>query len=281
MIDFFFNLIRPYVLSSRLEAYDRNFNFSANPGPSTSLSDPQYLCPPISAYKDINADSPIPPLNRQEIQSFFERFNTRPKGKVMYEARCLLTARYVIEGVNTYIQSQCKAQMKKMIYIVNVMLNNEGNIIQSHCERAAGSGIEAHCKHVSVLLRAIEDMIQTKSIILHQVSTQTLMTFKKPSKVFYKSPIQAQNLPSISKKRKSNINFEPLPKELEIENYHEYVCNLAINFGETKMPILQLIRPANPYGMDYDHNMYSCKTMQDHLLDNLLLQNVTQKKIMK
>ncbi|KAJ8726081.1 hypothetical protein PYW07_000779 [Mythimna separata] len=157
------------VLIERLEAYDRNFNFNANQGPGTSLSDPQYQCPPTSSFKDINADSPIPALNRQEIQSYFERYSTQPKGKAMYEARCLLTARYcTIEGGKTYIQGQCKAQMKKVVYIVNVLLSNEGYIEQCHCECAAGSGIEAHCKHVSVLLCAVENMVRSKTIILHQ-----------------------------------------------------------------------------------------------------------------
>ncbi|XP_063384478.1 uncharacterized protein LOC134670606 [Cydia fagiglandana] len=262
-------------LIERLEAYDRNFNFGADPGPS---EDPRYECPPVSCFKDINADSPIPPLDRHEIQAYFEKFNAQNKGKDMYESRCLLTARYASVGASTYFQGQCKAQMKKVTYIVNVKVSKEGNIEQANCECAAGSGIEAHCKHVSVLLCAVEDMCRTKTIMVHQVTTQKLMTFKRPHKVFYRSPIQAQNLP-MSRPRKQAVNFNPLKREDMMENYQDYVHNLAINFGKSTMPILQTIKPANPYAIEWDHSNYTNRNEKELLLERLLLKNVTPEQI--
>lgn len=168
--------------------------------------------------------------------------------------------------------------MKQVTYLVNVKLSQEGNIEQCNCECAAGSGIQAHCKHVHVLLLAVEDMVRTKTIILHQVPTQRLMSFNKPSKIYYKSPIQAQNIPTINK-RKRIINYDPLSPEDIIPNYNDYVRNLAINYGASTMPILQTFEPANPYGVEWDHNLYTINNFKDKILEDLLLKNVSQEKI--
>lgn len=90
--------------------------------------------------------------------------------------------------------------------------------------------------------------MRTKTIIMHKVCTEELMAFKKPKKVFYASPMRSHDLPS--KRRKlGNILYCPINEPDIMENYEEYVRNLAIGFSSTsgsKMPYLQVIKPANP-----------------------------------
>lgn len=53
--------------------------------------------------------------------------------------------------------------MKRLQYEVNVKLSKNGPPEESHCECPAGSGVNATCKHVVVLLLAIENMMQQKA----------------------------------------------------------------------------------------------------------------------
>lgn len=193
----------------------------------------------------------------------------------MYEERFLLTARIAVDGNFTYIQGQCKAQMKKMFYVVNVKLNSDGSIEQSHCECAAGSGVEAHCKHVMVLLHGVEDMVRTKTMILYQVCTQKLMDFKRPRKVYFDSPKQAHKLPC---RRSRSVNYLPLKEEEMMEKYNDHIKNMVVSYGNTTMPLLQMVRPANPYAIENDHQ-YTQKNLNDEILTDLLLKNPTMEKL--
>ncbi|XP_045449980.1 uncharacterized protein LOC123658665 [Melitaea cinxia] len=262
-------------LIERLRTYDQNQNFCAD---CDIQEDPAYVCPPSDTFRDINADTLLPMITRQAIQEYFVnyRYSTQPKGLLLYESRHLVTARFSNEGNYTYVRGQCKASMKKVAYVVDVKLSKDGVIEECHCDCAAGSGTQASCKHVSVLLFGIHEMVHKKSIKLHQSCTEKLMTFNRPSKVFYNSPIAAHNLPS---KRLKSCNFKPLNESDVMENYPHYVRNLVIGYGESSMPLLQTYEPANPHGIEWDHYPYLAKTPQDNLLEKLLLKNVTNEKI--
>lgn len=79
----------------------------------------------------------------------FSRFQIQPKGQLLYECRSLVTLRVAFVGDHAYFHAQCKAQVKKLLYIVLIKMDKSGMIDESHCECAAGSGLEAHCKHNS------------------------------------------------------------------------------------------------------------------------------------
>lgn len=156
--------------------------------------------------------------------------NTQPKGQHLYEYRHLLTARFSSDGIYTYLRGQCKASMKKVAYVVDIKLNHDGIIEECHCDCAAGSGTRASCKHVAVLLCGILEMVHSKTIKLHQACTQMLMTFNRPRKAFYNSPIAAQNLPN---KRLKSCIYNPLDENDIMHNYKDYVRNLVIGYGES------------------------------------------------
>lgn len=91
-----------------------------------------------------------------------------------------MTLRVAFEGNDAYFHAQCKAQIKKLLYIIMLKMDLNGTIEVSHCECAAGSGLEAHCKHVFTVLHGIEDIACSKTIIMHKVCTEELMAFKAP-----------------------------------------------------------------------------------------------------
>lgn len=194
------------------------------------------------------------------------RFNTRPKGQSLYECRHLVTARYSCDSKYTYVRGQCKASMKKVVYIVDVKLSEEG-IEESHCECAAGSGTQASCKHVDVLLWGVYDIVNNNMIKLHQSCTQELMMFKNLKKFFFNSPIAAQDLP---RKRQKTCNYNPIAEADIMDNYEDHVRNLVFGYGETSMPILQTYEPANPHGIECDHDLYTKESQQDRVLKGLL-----------
>lgn len=196
----------------------------------------------------------------------------------MYESRHLVTARVAESGSYTFFRGQCRASMKKLMYVVDLKIRwaeDACTIEESHCECAAGHGLEAHCKHVLILMIGIEHMVRYKCITLYQVCTQQLMTFKRP-KPFYASPMECHKIG----KRRMETNFDPIKNEDIPDSYCDYVKNLFINFGHTSAPIKQTIPPANTYAVEWDHSFYCETTGEHHMLRNLLLENLSLSKIM-
>ncbi|CAH4035789.1 unnamed protein product [Pieris brassicae] len=202
---------------SWFEAYDRNANFGAE-----EVEEDEVYNAPAEYFRDINGNTPLPPITKQLIQAFVERFQAQLKGRQMYEERFLLTAR-AAAGDFTFIQGQCKAQMKKIFYVVDV-------------------------------------------------GYMELKTWK----VYFDSPKQAQKLPC---RRTRSVNYLPLKEEDMMENYNDHIKNMAVSYGNTTMPILQTIRPANTYAVENDHQ-YTQKSLKDELLTDLLLKNPSPEKIL-
>ncbi|CAG5032796.1 unnamed protein product [Parnassius apollo] len=128
------------------------------------------------------------------------------KAKSLYESRYLILARASTVGDSTFVKGYCKKTMRALQYEVDVKIHKNGTPQESHCECPAGSGIEAKCKHVAVLLTGIEHMVHHKIILLHQVSTQRLQTFHMPKTPFTASPIAAHKLPKKKKIVKSLVH---------------------------------------------------------------------------
>lgn len=167
--------------------------------------------------------------------------------------------------------------MKKLQYDVNLKLLNNGTIEECSCECAVGSGKEAHCKHVAVVMFAVEQMVSEKSVILNIVCTQTLQTFHQPKKTFTASPLKADRLPS--RRRLSNIIFHPYNMDnMCKEAYNNKIRNICIAAATSSMPLKQRYGPANPFGIINDHK-YTKYDQIDILFDKLLLSNVSKQQI--
>ena len=128
---------------------------------------------------------------------------------------------------------------------------------------SAGMGPLANCKHVRAVLCGLCDFTNTKTINIEATCTQKLQTFHK-SKPYFGSPVKAHML---GKKKKAatetSLGFDPRPQNcLTGVPYQSFVRNLAINFTASSshtqsglnIPLLPCYTPANPYGIENDHD---------------------------
>ncbi|XP_074039599.1 uncharacterized protein [Leptinotarsa decemlineata] len=261
-------------LVERLEAYDRNFNFENIPQERPEL---QMKLPERNMFRDVNSNMLLPPITKEHINYYFSRFNKKTDdGLRMYECRYLLVLRACRVGTSLYLKGICKASMKKIQYEVHIKIEDDGSPSECCCECAVGSGWEAHCKHVAVVMFAAEQMFREKQMLLHLVCTQQPQSFHIPKKTFTASPLRAETLPS--KRQMQNVLFHPYPLEnINKENYNVWVRNICIGATSSTMPMKQLYRPANPYGVINDH-IYGSDP-RDILCNNLLLSKITKTEI--
>ncbi|CAD6207448.1 GSCOCG00012702001-RA-CDS, partial [Cotesia congregata] len=191
----------------------------------------------------------------------------------------------IAENKNSiFIQGHCLAQMKKSVqYKSDIQISKSTGFIDgTHCECAVGSDDTAHCKHIAVLLWAMEEMEREKKMILRTVCTQELQTFHRSAKSFFGSPIKAEALPS--KSRDLSLSLDPVvldPSIINKQSYCEKQRNRAINYAasyKTTMPFLRLFAPADTYCAIWDHN-YTNIDPEERLLDELKLLSVTAEDI--
>ncbi|CAF4747950.1 unnamed protein product [Pieris macdunnoughi] len=163
----------------------------------------------------------------------------------------------------------------RLQYEVNIKIHARGSIEESQCECVAGSGTNAHCKHVATVLYAIEHMVREKIIIKHQVPTEKLQKFHVPQKVFTASPMITSKLPM--KRNVENTIFSPCSMLVDKEEYKKRFRSLILNYP-SKMPIKHLYELANPYAVEWDHT-YCKENAESNLLNMFNLICITPEKV--
>ncbi|XP_047039840.1 uncharacterized protein LOC124644478 [Helicoverpa zea] len=264
-------------LIERLEIYDQNFNFGNRENVETD--DPAMKLPSNECYRDINSHTKLPPLNKTQIRHYLS-YTSKKMDKVaqLYESRHLVTARSHTSSNETYIKGICRKSMKKLHYSVDIKFDEYGNIMEAHCECPAGSGSNASCKHVAVLLFGIEHMVHAKQILLFETCTQKLQQFHVPTSRYSGTPIRAEKL---TRRRNLPVIFEPYPvNKINKINYDSRVRSLVLNFPNSSMPLKQMYEPANPYSLEIDHN-YTLEDKKSKILKNLLVSEITEDQIKK
>ena len=92
--------------------------------------------------------------------------------------------KYVVVGTlpgTSYFQGVVRAEMKKhMAYTVILSVGHMAVVKNAHCECAAGSGLAAKCKHVNVLLFAIEHSARTGEVLMEKACTEMDKSWNKP-----------------------------------------------------------------------------------------------------
>lgn len=180
------------------------------------------------------------------------RFDKKPdEGLRLYESRFLVVIRAASLDEHTFIKGLCKASMKRLQYETNLKLHESGQIEETSCECVAGSGITAHCKHVAMVLYAVEHMVREKVMIKHQMPTEKLQKFHVPKKVFASTPIKTSKLSM--KRNIDNIIFSPCTMKIDKEEYNKRFRSLVTNYSSSSMPMKQLYEPANPFAVEWDH----------------------------
>ena len=133
------------------------------------------------------------------------------KGVNLYKDRHLLSLRVAEENTNYYFRARFCAEMKKsVIYVVDIVLDISGAVVECQCECAVGMGPTEHCKHVCAQLYGLQQISMGNCGVLHETCTQKLQTFNKCKK-FKGSPQKSSalnlrpKLPNSSYQRRNNF----------------------------------------------------------------------------
>jgi len=170
---------------------------------------------------------------------------------------------------------------KKVIYKVDIKLDNLGVVEECQCECAARIGPEAHCKHIALVLYAVTKA--QDGILTMETCTEVLQTFHQTKK--YKgSPVKMEDTTLRAKSAESNSNlsslktFDPRPPEMRQQpGYNDFFRGVWLNSTAEKPSIRQLYGPANVYGIVEDHH-YCKQSPEDIILESLGVTSTTEEQ---
>ena len=136
---------------------------------------------------------------------------------------------------------------RSLWHSVSIQVDQNGHILETECECAAGMGPSACRKHIQAALLALVDFTSGKPPKLEQTCTVQLQSFHKPRHLHTGSPVQARNL-KMRRKPLESLNFDPHPvKFWKMPGYPDFVRNLTLNFAVNSgnhIPLLQTVQPA-------------------------------------
>lgn len=197
----------------------------------------------------------------------------------MYKNGFLSFVRSCKHNNQHFLKAQCNAGMHKTVkYYTVLKLDEHAGIEGSHCECAASSGSNAHCKHGILVLNSVVHLVHHGIFIARDSCRQKFQQFHKPKKVYYGTPLEASVL--TTKKRSKCEVYDPRPPKyrktgLVNDRAHSLCAPLELNVA-----IQHILRPANPYAIEWDHE-YSRVTGQKEFLKTLELCNIVDDDILE
>ncbi|XP_062599633.1 uncharacterized protein LOC134261201 [Saccostrea cucullata] len=232
---------RKRELVERLEAYTRNAHCSR-----TDLTAAQYyvmVLPDPQKYEDLNSDKNFPGCNMDNITTYLAQFNKNleSKAKNLYNDGFIKYIRTTENNALWYVRSAIRAEMSKsVVYTIDIVMENDGNIAECQCECAAGMGPLAHCKHIFTALFACLSFKTHGSVKTEQTCTQRLQTFHRV-RPHRGTPMKANNLDMPGCEEICNFadGFDPRPVEYRNNlGYKSYFQNVCLSYpGVSKTPI--------------------------------------------
>ena len=271
------------IIFFRLEAYDRNDDFKLYPQPAPV---PKWLMkmPDKENYRDITPSSTIPILKEDNILQFLPSGDDiNDKARDMYRNGYLRYVRSTVSGGKTFIHGNCKAQMRKKVsYYVDIKLDKNGVIKATQCECAAGIGPTSYCKHVQIMLLGIVDFGRKNPIHLEKTCTSQIQTFNHPAKLYDGSPVKCESFPLTRGMKDLLYNPEPVEYREDCNAYSARINNLVVNHAAVtgcRIPLLQLVPPANIRGYCNDHD-YCSQTPESDFLKKLLVEDISEEQVL-
>lgn len=266
------------IFSFRLDAYDRNYNFGGG-----ERVEREYCMevPSYEKYKDINKDTVITRIKEEAVCAYLGKMNREIDANVryLYESKFLKYARLACEDGLFFVKAECKAQMKKtMSYAVDASFDVDGCVVECQCECAVGMGPVAACKHVCVILYALQKFCENGDLTTEETCTQNLQTFHQ-TKPYKGSPIKAKDLPLANN---ADVIYDPRPLQFRnMSGYHDTFRNVWLNHPSVNtLPISHLFSIANTTAMDSDHDYFQEK-LSEMWLKNSNITNITSMEIEK
>ena len=239
--------------------------------------------PEHASYTDILNSSQVPKVTFASITSYLQAHekNYDYKCQQLYEQRYVRFVRVSHSNNVYFIGSVVWAEMKKKTcYKVDISLDDHGVVCEAQCECGAGQGPSAHCKHVTTTLYALHRLTIDGSLVTELTCTQVLQTFHH-SKPHTGSPMTTSDLHQL---RKHNYVFDPRPVDkINWPGYQSHFRNTILGFqSDSRMPVTQLYKPANPHARTADHQ-YTSMSEEDLFLhrENILEINEAQQEMLE
>lgn len=134
--------------------------------------------------------------------------------------------------------------------------------------------------NIVTVLHGLVTLKETGSVLLSQTCTSKLQTFHHPTQEYTGKPIEAEHLLLGSN---CNPPSDPRPSKFRnLPHYQDYVKNLTVNYvntHHTRMPIQQIIEPANPYALNLDHDYRAITLNQQLIIDINSITNEQSKEL--
>lgn len=232
--------------------------------------------PDESSYKDINSESPVPKVTEEQVSTYMSLFNQDLKENVigMYLGKFLRSVRFSVNS-STYICGRVSAEYtKSLVYKVDIKLDGHGVIQECQCQCKAGTGPNAHCKHVGLVYYATTKV--REGIMTKETCTQQLQSFHQVKK-YNGSPVKMQDTKSQVGNGLGDLkDFDPRPENRRsMPQYSDTFRSVWLNSTASGCAIRQLYGPANLYGIVNDHDY--CETHpEDMFLNSLKVRSITE-----
>ena len=243
---------RKKELEERLAAYERNDNFGYQV--IVAANDPLPNFPDISNFRTLKDKTEVPTITRSHVEQYVlyrqeldaptKVTKAMEKGEKMLESENVLALSFFHEPSASssssddeesptiiYLSGMVEAAMRsKTTYSMKFALDgNSGEVLVGHCECPAGRGPTASCKHIVAGLLALVKFAKEGDMQVQLSCTETIQTFKKPTKSHQGPPVQAENLG----KKSFDWDKDPIPKKYQKwydSNLMDHVYNAATNF---------------------------------------------------
>ncbi|ELT88760.1 hypothetical protein CAPTEDRAFT_208191 [Capitella teleta] len=189
----------------------------------------------------------IPAVTLEAITVFLSLHQQRwdAKAEELYNDRFLEIIRFATKD-DTFVSAHVRAEMKQIIYHVDVRINNGGSILETQCDCGVGMGLGARCKHVRVTMFAVTR--QKEGIKLYETCTQQLQTFHK-AKPFKGSPIKMEH----QKLQKASFSTEAtsygIVHEAEARKHFEVLSGLKVSVSGIRIHPQFPFLGCSPYDM--------------------------------
>ena len=191
-------------------------------------------------------DFQCPPVNVDCIYDHHasEGSKVHPSAHSMYRDGAVVSLLCGQEGGKTFIRCAIKSEMTKRVrYRVLAVILSSGAVQAANCECTAGSGARATCKHVAVVLFALEGLSRSGKVILEKTCTEVAQAWHQPRKAVTGSPLKVAEMSYKRKVQPEAKVDEAGPPEpvggksqpvTQVEGEHERIMNLIYNFQVNK-----------------------------------------------
>ena len=182
----------------------------------------------------LSSDFVCPPVDIDGIYSYFEQDGDPAKIPVnawrMYKEGFLVSLMQAREKEKLYVRCQVMAEMTKgMKYVSKAVIDKHGTVGNSNCDCTAGAGSKAKCKHVAVVLFALESLSRTGKLKLQKTCTDLPQKWHEPARGPMQSPRKASGITygELNEAREQDAAPTPVAPE---PGASEKIVNLLLNF---------------------------------------------------